>query len=38
VLPDGSTVGQFMSPQLERAYATNEMPRLLLGLPAPKGD
>jgi len=37
VLPDGSTVGQFMSPQLERVYAGGEMPRMLLALPAP-GD
>lgn len=36
VLPDGSTVGQFMSPQLERAYASGEMPRLLPALPAPR--
>lgn len=34
VLPDGSTVGQFMSPQIERAYASGEMPSLLPGLPA----
>jgi len=36
VLPDGSTVGQWASPQLERAYSSGEMPKDLLGLPAPK--
>jgi len=35
VLPDGSTVGQFMSPQLERVYSEGGMPRMLLALPAP---
>lgn len=34
VLPDGSTVGQYMAPQIERAYASGEMPKLLPGLPA----
>lgn len=33
VLPDGQTVGQFMRPQIESAYQTGEMPRLL---PAPE--
>lgn len=31
VLPSGSTVGQFMTPQIERAYNHNEMPALLPG-------
>jgi hypothetical protein len=35
VLPDGSTVGQFMAPQIARAYESGEMPKLLPGLPAP---
>lgn len=35
VLPDGSTVGQFMKPQLEIAYERGSMPTtLLLGGPA----
>lgn len=35
VLPDGSTVGQFMKPQLEVAYERGSMPTtLLLGGPA----
>jgi len=29
VLPDGSTVGEFMSPQIERAYESNTMPSSL---------
>ena len=29
LLPDGSTVGQFMTPQVEHAYKTAKMPRLL---------
>lgn len=29
VLPDGSTVGNFMQPQVERAYLTGDMPKLL---------
>ena len=32
VLPNGGTVGEFMVPQIERAYATQEMPPML---PAP---
>lgn len=28
-LPDGSTVGQFMRPQIARAYETHNMPQLL---------
>lgn len=31
MLPDGSTVGQWAAPQLESAYARNEMPKLLPG-------
>jgi hypothetical protein len=38
VLPDGSTVGQFISPQLERVYAGGEMPRLLPALPARRDE
>lgn len=30
LLPDGSSVGQFMAPQLTRAYAHGEMPVLLV--------
>lgn len=29
VLPDGSTVGEWLQPQLERVYATAQMPPLL---------
>jgi len=32
VLPDGSTVSDFMAPQIERAYATSEMPSMLPAL------
>ena len=32
VLPDGSTVGEFMAPQIERAYETNQMPSALPAL------
>lgn len=31
VLPDGRTVGQFMTPQIEAAYARGQMPALLPG-------
>jgi hypothetical protein len=31
VLPSGSTVGEFMTPQIERAYETGGMPALLPG-------
>lgn len=34
MLPDGSTVGQFMRPQVAIAYERGDMPKLL---PAPKG-
>jgi hypothetical protein len=36
VLPDGTTVAEFMRPQIATAYETGKMPRL--GLPAPKED
>lgn len=32
VLPDGSTVGEFMSPQIEQAYTTGAMPSMLPAL------
>ena len=35
VLPDGSSVGQFMRPQIADAYATGAMPRMLPQLPPP---
>lgn len=35
LLPDGQTVGQWMSPQIDAAYKTGNMPELLPGLPAP---
>lgn len=35
VLPDGQTVGQWMRPQIERAYERGKMPSLL-SLPAPE--
>lgn len=31
VLPDGSTVGEFMRPQIATAYTAGTMPRMLLG-------
>lgn len=36
LLPDGQTVSEFMSPQLEEAYATGLMPARLPALPAPR--
>ena len=37
VLPDGGTVGQLMTPQIEQAYLTNDMPSGIAGLlPAPE--
>jgi len=36
LLPDGSTVGQWMIPQVEAAYKTGQMPSMLPGLPAHK--
>jgi hypothetical protein len=38
VLPDGQTVGQWMLPQVERAYLTGHMPALLPQIPARTGD
>ena len=39
VLPGGATVGQFMKPQIERAYTTGDMPPGIAGmLPAPEKD
>ena len=35
VLPNGGTVGQFMLPQVARAYETRQMPPML---PAPEGQ
>ena len=32
VLPDGVTVGEFIRPQIETAYATGTMPKMLPGL------
>jgi hypothetical protein len=32
VIADGSTVGEWMAPQLEQVYATGEMPALMPGL------
>jgi len=37
VLPDGSTVGQFMRPQIESAYETGDMPNALPALPSSTG-
>ena len=31
VLPDNSTVGEYMLPQIESAYQSDEMPRMLPG-------
>jgi hypothetical protein len=36
VTPDGSTVSQWLQPQLAEAYATGRMPSLLPALPAPR--
>lgn len=33
VLPDGTTIGKWMQPQIEQAYKTQQMPRSLLALP-----
>jgi hypothetical protein len=33
LLPDGTTVGEFLGPQLEEVYATGEMPPMLPGTP-----
>ena len=34
VLPDGGTVGDWLEPQIDQAYATGRMPPML-GVPAP---
>jgi len=34
VLPDGSTVGAWMQPQVDEAYRVGSMPQLLIGGPA----
>lgn len=36
VLPSGQTVGDWMSPQIEKSYETGVMPPMMLSLPAPK--
>jgi hypothetical protein len=33
VLPNGGTVGEFMTPQIQRAYETGGMPELIAGAP-----
>lgn len=38
VLPDGTTAGQWMRPQIAQAYATAAMPSLLPMLPAPEAN
>lgn len=38
MLPDGRTVGEWATPQIEAAYARGLMPSSLPGLPAPKQD
>jgi hypothetical protein len=38
VLPDGSTVGQWATPQLERSYADGSMPKGFAGLLEAPGD
>lgn len=38
VLPDGTTAGQWMRPQIARAYEAGDMPSMLPMLPAPKAD
>ena len=37
VLPDGSTVSDFMTPQIERAYSTREMPSMFPALESGRG-
>ena len=32
VLPGGQTVGDFMKPQIEKAYISGDIPKLLPGL------
>jgi hypothetical protein len=38
VLPDGKTVGQFMVPQVEAAYTTGRMPKMLPEYAEPGGN
>lgn len=38
VLPDGNTFGEWAAPQIAAAYDDGAMPKLLLGLPAPKEE
>jgi hypothetical protein len=41
MLPSGATVGEWAEPQLDRIYATGQMPRLLPGPPVallPEGE
>ena len=38
VLPDGTTAGQFIRPQIAAAYSTGTMPSMLPALPAPSDD
>jgi hypothetical protein len=38
VLPDGSTMGQWAGPQIQRAYDTKQMPASILALPPGKAD
>lgn len=35
ILPNGQTVGATIRPGIQHAYETGEMPKMLLGLPAP---
>lgn len=35
-LPNNTTVGQFMLPQIAESYKTGNMPKSLLGLPGPE--
>jgi hypothetical protein len=36
ILPNGETVGEWIDPQIDDAYATGQMPPLLPALPAPR--
>jgi hypothetical protein len=35
ILPDGQTAGEWLKPQIEKAYLSGKMPSTLLALPAP---
>jgi hypothetical protein len=38
LLPTGETLGKWAEPQVQQAYLTGQMPKMLPGLPAPKKE